>query len=148
MVDLASALSVVGGAPQPEAISPGAKTIRERIGKPEHVVLVLVDGFGANLLERLADDSIFRSNVAMQLRTVFPSSTAPCLTSLATGLWPAAHGVPGWFMYLDNRQRSILMLPFVERGTEADARTLGVSGDDVYHRAGACQRFHTPEHSG
>jgi hypothetical protein len=132
VIDLSAAISDVCGAPTRPLASGAQTSIRQHIGDAEHVVFVLVDGFGRNLLDRLPQDSFFRRHLAMDLRTVFPSSTAPCLTSIATGLWPATHGVPGWFMYLSGPQRSILTLPFVERGTAKDAGTIGVGAADVF----------------
>jgi Type I phosphodiesterase / nucleotide pyrophosphatase len=35
------------------------------------------------------------------ITSVFPSSTIPALTTLGTGLAPAAHGLMGWTVYLD-----------------------------------------------
>jgi len=63
-----------------------------------HVVFVLCDGLGSAVLEEhLAPDSFLRRhNDAGRLRAVFPSTTPAALTTLATGLWPGQHGMPGW----------------------------------------------------
>jgi predicted AlkP superfamily pyrophosphatase or phosphodiesterase len=63
-------------------------------------VLLLVDGLGTALLERLPAWSFLRTHYRRDLRSVFPSSTAACLTSLVTGMWPGQHGVLGWWTYL------------------------------------------------
>jgi hypothetical protein len=79
------------------------------------VLLLVVDGLGCWQLEaaiasgdaptlgalaerarRGADDVSFTS-----VTTVFPSSTVPALVSLSTGLPPAAHGLVGWTVYLE-----------------------------------------------
>ena len=63
------------------------------------VVLVLVDGLGYfNLADALGHASFLRSNFAdtRQLSTVFPSTTATALASLATGVQPGEHGLLGY----------------------------------------------------
>jgi hypothetical protein len=92
--------------------------IAERIGPSEHIVFVLADGLGMNLVEARPLQSFLRRHLAMELRSVFPSSTAPALTSLATGTWPAEHGLPAWFLYLTDQRLQVISLPFVERFTK------------------------------
>ena len=50
---------------------------------PEKVVVVLLDGLGANNLKRLLpEDSFLRSHLVYELTTVFPATTAAATTSL------------------------------------------------------------------
>jgi hypothetical protein len=85
------------------------------IGPAEHLVFVLIDGFGMNLVEREPPCSPFRACLAGELKSVYPSSTAPALTSLATGAWPSEHAVPGWWTYLPEAELTATILPFVDR---------------------------------
>ena len=82
----------------------------------EKVVLFLVDGFGyseflkhrnVGLLKR-----IVKKGVVVPITTVFPSSTAPALTTLATGLTPQQHGLIEWFMYMKELDQIIKTLSF------------------------------------
>ena len=59
--------------------------------------LLLVDGLGAGLLRRHAGDAPFLASLADAgpLTVGFPSSTSTSITSLGTGLPPAAHGMVG-----------------------------------------------------
>lgn len=127
LVDLALAFAHVCGVEDCE-LTPGADRISNLVSDARHLVLVLIDGFGMNVLEREPSDSVFRQHVCLELRTVFPSSTAPALTSLATGLWPAEHAVPGWWVHLPDAGLTATILPFVERFSE---RTLE-GGVDVH----------------
>lgn len=67
------------------------------IPKSDHYVLCLVDGLAYNsFLEHSATTSFLSSfNTQQTLRSGFPSTTASCLTSLATGLDPIEHGIVG-----------------------------------------------------
>lgn len=63
---------------------------------PSYVVF-LIDGMGAELLARHADDAPYLSSLGSSTGTAgVPSTTATSLTSLGTGLVPGAHGLVGF----------------------------------------------------
>jgi type I phosphodiesterase/nucleotide pyrophosphatase len=97
----------------------GIRRIEDAIGRHDHYILVLVDGMGMHLVDRLPPADPLRAALAMELQTVFPSSTAPALTTLATALPPAQHAVPGWWTYLPDAAVTATILPFSERFSEA-----------------------------
>ena len=114
--DLALALARAGGADA--ELTPAAEALAERLGSAQHIVFALIDGLGMHLVDRLPDDAFFRRHLAGDLRSVYPSSTAPALTTLATGAWPGRHGVTGWWQYLPEQGITATILPFVERFSE------------------------------
>lgn len=125
-VDLARAISSLGGAPG-ETLSAHARGIVQAVGSAEHLIFVMADGLGMNLIERLPARSFLRNHLAMEMRAVFPSSTAPALTSLATGRWPTEHGVPAWFTYLPDASLIATILPFIERLSKRPLVDFGVA---------------------
>jgi predicted AlkP superfamily pyrophosphatase or phosphodiesterase len=106
--------------------------VRDAIGPAEHYVMVLADGLGLDLVEAAPADSFLGRHVAFEMAAVFPSSTAPALTSLACGAWPAEHGLLGWFVYLPDRGVQTVALPFRERFTHRPLNELGLTGDDLF----------------
>lgn len=130
-VDLALALASVAGVPD-VALTENASAIAARAAGAEHLVFVLADGLGMNLIETLPEGSFLRQQTAMELRAVFPPTTAAALTTLATGLWPAQHAVPSWFSYLREYDISAVVLPFVQRFTERPLQHLGVEPARVF----------------
>jgi hypothetical protein len=79
----------------------GVEGLPNALGLPvaSAVVLVLVDGLGyLNLAESLGHAPFLRSHFGSTVRmsTVFPSTTACALASLATGELPGTHGVLGY----------------------------------------------------
>lgn len=130
-VDLVRALAELSGARGLE-LSPAGRELAEVIGPADHYVLVLVDGLGLKLLETLPADGFLRKHLARTLQAVFPPTTAAALNTLATGLWPAEHAVPGWWTYLAERRLSAITLPFVERFTERPLEAYGVSTEEVF----------------
>ncbi len=101
---LGYALGNVLGVAQPELFErdtvSAASKIVDLIGEPDHVVFLMLDGFGMNFVDRLPWDSYVRKHISMQLCSTLPTSTGPNLTSLATGRWPGAHGNLGWDVHV------------------------------------------------
>jgi hypothetical protein len=127
-VDLSRAIAAICGVPD-VTISPSAQRIVNAIGRAEHVVFVMVDGLGMNLVERLPAGSFLRMHLMMEMQAVFPSSTAPAVTSFATGCWPAEHAVPGWFTYLPDDDVIATILPFIERFSKRPLSERGVTAE-------------------
>jgi hypothetical protein len=113
-VDLALALADIAGA-EGLSLGEGSSELRREIGDPKHLIFVLADGLGMNLVERLPPESLLRRHLLREIRAVFPSSTAPALTSLATGTWPGEHALPTWYTYLPAAKLTAVLLPYVDR---------------------------------
>jgi len=83
----------------PTALS-AAEAPSLRPAKPDPVLIVSIDGLSWQRLQkdraRLPELSrLLHTGTAAPLQTVFPSMTWPAHASLATGVWPARHGVIG-----------------------------------------------------
>jgi len=130
-IDLVRGLAALAGGPDLHEGTPGSD-LQERIGASEHLVFVLVDGLGINLLEQLPQTSFLRSHLEGEMRAVFPSTTACALTALATGQWPAAHGIPGWWAYLAERDLSVVTLRYETRFGGKDLQREGVNIQDLW----------------
>jgi predicted AlkP superfamily pyrophosphatase or phosphodiesterase len=75
----------------------------------EQVVVLLVDGLGWRAIEEHPD--LMPTLAAMDggaITTVVPSTTATALTSVATGLAPAQHGIVGYRMMVDGDVLNVL----------------------------------------
>ena len=138
-VDLAQALSSLAGAP----VEPcdRARELRDEIGAQEHYVVVIVDGLGMNLVERLPVDAFLRRHLIRELRAVYPSSTAPGLTSLATAAWPGEHAVLGWWLYLPDAGVTSTILPYVERFSNRPLEQLRVPPSYAFPRVARPTQF-------
>ena len=85
------------------------------IGIPEHLVFVIIDGLGMNILRNLDSNNFLNTNLKSELLTVFPSSTPVALTSFSTGLWPSEHGITNWFTYLPEINKVSTIIHFSTR---------------------------------
>src|SRR5437762_12145605 len=74
-----------------------AKELAEQIGPAEHIIFVLLDGLGMNIVRRLPRESFLSRTLKREIHATCPSTTACALTSVATAEYPAIHGVTGWF---------------------------------------------------
>src|SRR5689334_21799641 len=86
--------ALVGGRPAP--------WMPEPVREAKTVVLLVLDGLGAN--EVATRPTVLRELAAMdgdRITTVAPSTTSTALTSIATGLAPAQHGVLGFRMLFE-----------------------------------------------
>jgi hypothetical protein len=93
--------ALVGGRPAP--------WLPEPVRAAKCVVLLVLDGLGAN--EVAARPTVMRELTAMEGRpitTVVPSTTSTALTSIATGLAPAQHGILGFRMLVDGEVLNVL----------------------------------------
>ena len=86
----------------------------------ENVILLLCDGFGYNewirqsgrgFVGALSMRGSVRPNTA-----VFPSTTAAATAAVSTGLTPQEHGLPEWFVYMQELGEVIMPLPFSRVG--------------------------------
>ncbi|MDA4124759.1 MAG: alkaline phosphatase family protein [Thaumarchaeota archaeon] len=93
----------------------------------DNVVLMLFDGLGYKEWVRQAGSgfigSLTRKGNVRPITTVFPSTTAAALTTISTGLTPQEHGLPEWYVYMQEVGEVIVTLPF-SRASESGRDTL------------------------
>ena len=107
------------------------ETISKHLFERRHLALVLVDGMGMSCLAD-PDAADLRTRVRLELDSVFPATTACAMTTVATGRWPAQHGVPGWHAYLAEHDLSATVLPFLERHSGRRLRRYGVQAAEIW----------------
>jgi hypothetical protein len=111
---LPSALAALGlpGEPNPLALPDTAR-----------VIVLLVDGMGAESLRRHADAAPFLTGLRGRTLTAgFPSTTATSLASLGTGLPPGSHGITGYSSYVEEVGRPVNWLAWRPVSSGEDLR--------------------------
>jgi hypothetical protein len=129
-IDLVRALAATVGVSTDG--SPGCEAVRHHLGSPDHLVVVLVDGMGADQLGTLPEDAFLRRQCVEELQSVFLSTTGAALPSLASGLWPAQHGSPGWWARIDPPGVNAVSLPFQEQDTRKSLAEFDVTIEQVF----------------
>ncbi|HTL30131.1 MAG TPA: alkaline phosphatase family protein [Tepidisphaeraceae bacterium] len=131
LVHLIRALATRSGVQDIEQNGPITQLI-DLIGQYEHLIFVLLDGLGMNIIRRLPTDSFLVRSLQLELNATCPSTTACALTTIATAAYPNRHSVTGWFSYLPDHNLSIANLPFVERFTGESLVTLGLQPETIF----------------
>ena len=102
------------------------------IGTPDHLVFVIIDGLGMNILRNLDANNFLNKNLNSEMLTVFPSSTPVALTSFSTALWPSEHGITNWFTYLPEINKVSTIIHFTTRSEGENLTEFGLYPKDVY----------------
>ena len=124
LVDLARAVAGICGVEGLQ--SPVASAIQTRVGDTDHLVFVLADGVGMNLVESLPRNSFLRRHLRDELLTVFPSTTSVALTSLTTAQWPSTHAITGWWTHLPDLGSAATILHYKSRSDDSDLLKRGI----------------------
>lgn len=131
LVDVARAVATasgVGGL----GLSQFAGDLATALATPEHIVLILADGLGLEMLERESGARTLRDHLHGKIHAVFPSSTAVALTSLATGEWPSRHAVTGWWTHLEQIGGPATILKYRRLADDCSLAALGVSPEEAF----------------
>ncbi len=81
----------------------------------KNIVLLIIDGLGYDYLLNQGRGSVFGEHLQGRMTSVFPSTTAACVTTFATGVAPQQHAITGWFVYLKELGAVSAILPFRAR---------------------------------
>lgn len=89
---------------------------------PKNVVVILFDGMGYNLINRiLKEDSFLRTNMVKSISSVSPSTTTASTTSMLSSLNPIEHGWLGWNMYIKEEDKIITLFKNTLKDTKEQA---------------------------
>ncbi|KAA6183043.1 PglZ domain-containing protein [Thiohalocapsa marina] len=77
----------------------------------QHIVLLVIDGLGADWLKRHGQGGIFGSHVRGAITSVFPPTTATAITSYLTGDAPQQHALTGWHTWMRELGCVMAVLP-------------------------------------
>jgi len=130
---------------EPFGAKPLAASLLKEIGGPfQHVVLLLMDGLGLDLYQKMLAgnfgelestsswQSISQQALLAPLTSVVPSTTSAALTTLWTGKAPAEHGIIGYEVWLREYgmiANMIFHAPSVFFGETGSLRHAGFSPD-------------------
>lgn len=74
----------------------------------KHVVVILLDGMGINVLEKnLYYKDFLRRNLLTEYSSVFPPTTTAATTAFLSGKTPVQHGWLGWDVYFEKEDKTV-----------------------------------------
>ena len=100
-----------------------------KLAHAKRVILLVIDGLGADLLSTFAEHSPTQSLQQYQLArmtSVYPPTTAAAVTTFMSGQAPQQHGLTGWFMNFREIGATSAVLPFISRYGREPLSTGGV----------------------
>ncbi|MCI0382302.1 MAG: alkaline phosphatase family protein [Chlamydiae bacterium] len=117
------------------------------------VVLFLIDAFGWSFFEKYLPRVPFlhhfiQDGIVSRITTLFPSTTAPHITCLHTGLDGGQSGLYEWFIYEPKLNRIITPLPFYYAGNHQKAGALeadGLEPEDLYPQNTIYEKFRSQD---
>lgn len=127
LLNLAASIEMALGRAPRHALLAEAR-VHDRIVNASTLVVWLIDGLGVEPLQALVPRSALAEHMAGEAQALFPSSTAPTLTTLTTGLSVAEHGVPEWFLHFDELGEIYRALPLNPRDPASKAARLEDAG--------------------
>ena len=107
---------------------PALAGISERLKNSKRIVLLVIDGFGLEVMNAIGSDTVFKRSAVGQLTSVYPPTTATAVTTFMSGQAPQQHGLTGWFMHFRRLGAVTAVLPFTPR---FGSQPLSASGIDI-----------------
>lgn len=96
----------------------------------QHIMLILLDGMGINILKNIDENSLLRKHVKTALTSVYPPTTVAATTSVLSGLTPYEHGHVGWTQY--NRFEDCHTVVFLNKDFYDDTHLLKEDFKNTY----------------
>lgn len=95
---------------------PLSKVDTSEWARARNLILLLVDGLGADYLAQNSPQGFLHRHQVAVLTSVCPTTTAAAIPTAMTGLAPAAHALTGWHVYVAELDAVTAVLPIVGRG--------------------------------
>lgn len=112
-----------------------------KIAEAENIVLIVLDGIGYEYLQEHGKDTIFEQHLKDRITSVFPSTTAACISSFLTGVAPQQHTITGWFLYLKEVGTVSKILQFSPRYGGEEFSRAGVSPEKIFSQRNVAQKI-------
>lgn len=106
--------------------------VKQYIKNKKHILFILSDGMGSNLIDSLSNEMLLKKYKVMDLLTVCPTTTGCVLPSIATAEYPAIHGLIGWYNYNRDRDIDYYTLLFKDRQSKRDLAKLEIKENEIY----------------
>jgi hypothetical protein len=137
---MASVIAARGGRPEYPPLSLLHPREMERT---TNILLLVIDGLGADWLQRCSPRGILSRHLRGTMSSVFPPTTASAITSYLTGDAPQQHALTGWFTYLRELGCVMTVLPGRPRYGGATYSQAGVDLRKLFGHTPVAERIRT-----
>lgn len=113
---------------------PPLKQLPPRSINTKNILLIVIDGLGFNYIKKHAKNTLFTEHLKDNITSLFPSTTATCITSFLTGVAPQQHAITGWFMHLKEIGMITAILPGCPRAVKVPLNLMGTDITPIYRQ--------------
>lgn len=111
-----------------------SRAIADHLKRTEHLIFILADGLGIQYIDQLPRGSWLRRHTRRSILAPFPATTPVALTTVATGEYPACHGITGWWTHVPSLNAPVTVFHNARATDEISLDTLGVPFEEVFPR--------------
>jgi len=137
---MASIIAARGGSPD----YPPLRLLAPRdVEQATNILLLVIDGLGADWLQRRSPAGILDKHLRGTMTSVFPPTTAAAITTYLTGDAPQQHGLTGWYTYLRELGCVMTVLPGHPRYGGAGYNQAGIDVRKLFGHVPVAARIKT-----
>lgn len=115
-------------------LNDASRAIADHLRRSDHLVFVLADGLGIDFIDMLPRSSCLRRHTRRTIQATFPPTTPVALTTVATGDYPACHGITGWWTHLPSLCAPVTVFHNSRSTDDASLEALGVPFREICPR--------------
>jgi len=115
----------------------------KEIKDAKNIVLLILDGFGMDLLKRHAKNSVFSKCLRGEMTPVFPSTTSAAMSTFYFGVPSQQHGLTAWYMHLKEFGGVVAILPFVTRTGWQSLEDIGIDAKKYLNQKSVFEKIKT-----
>lgn len=104
--------------------------------KPNHIVLILLDGLGSSVLNyHLKENDFLKRNKKKDIHSIIPTTTAAATTTVMSGLNPIEHGWIGWDVYFNDINKIVTLFTNKLKDTKEKAEKYNVAETKLAYKS-------------
>lgn len=116
----------------------------KELTRAKKIVLLVIDGLGAEFLKRNAEkEGFFMKNKVGEITSVFPSTTTAAVPSFMTGEAPQNHGLVSWYMNIKELGGAVRVLPWTMR----QGGEIGVKAKEFFKQKTFSEKIKVPSYT-
>jgi len=133
LVDVVRGIAQACGVPDVRT-NDASRALADHLRRSDHLVFVLADGLGIDFIDMLPRSSWLRRHTRRTILSTFPATTPVAITTIATGDYPACHGITGWWTHLPSLVAPVTPFHNVRATDERPLKDLGIDFREVCPR--------------
>ncbi len=141
---MSSIIAAFGGCNPP--YPPLSQLTGSDLHEAQNIILLVVDGLGCHYLKTHGAGTALLQHFRGCMTSVFPPTTATAVTAFLTGSAPQQHGLTGWFVYFEELERVVAVLPLAPRPSGPQGAAVRVDAAAILDPKPVFDRINVPSY--